>query len=39
MINQYHILDYTPLGIPSVLVKGNAFHYLDLFQTMSIFFS
>lgn len=32
MINQYQIIDYTPLGIPSVEVKGNEFHYLDLFE-------
>lgn len=32
MINQYQIIDYSYLGIPSVEVKGNEFHYLDLFE-------
>ena len=32
MINQYQIIDYSILGIPSVEVKGNEFHYLDLFE-------
>ena len=32
MINQYQIIDYSNLGIPSIEVKGNAFHYLDLFE-------
>jgi glutaredoxin-related protein len=32
MINQYQIIDYSYIGIPSIEVKGSEFHYLDLFE-------
>lgn len=32
MINQYQIINYSYVGIPSTEVVGEEFHYLDLFE-------
>lgn len=32
MRNNYRIVDYTELGIPSIEVYGNQFHYQDLYE-------
>ena len=32
MINKYQIIDYSSLGIQSIEVNGDEFHYLDLFE-------
>jgi len=32
MINTYHIIDYQEIGLPSIEVKGDQFHYKDLYE-------
>lgn len=32
MINEYTIIDYSKLGIPSVTAEGDSFNYYDLFE-------
>lgn len=32
MINLYQIVDYSEIGIPHVVVQGDKFHYIDLFD-------
>ena len=32
MKNEYRIIDYRDLGLPSVAVYGDQFHYQDLYE-------
>jgi len=32
MKNEYKVIDYTDLGLPTIVVYGNRFHYQDLYE-------